>query len=68
MDKDVDRAKRRVRALLTLAREMAWDAFDSPSEEVVMQLFDRLCLELDEVRDREKGLPPCEPGDDRVLH
>lgn len=37
----------RVRAQLTLAREIAWDAFENPSEETVMAVFHRLCMEQD---------------------
>ena len=35
--------KDRVRDTLTDAKDLAWEAFDAPSEEAVMQLFRRLC-------------------------
>lgn len=35
--------KDRVRETLADAKDLAWEAFDAPSEEAVMQLFRRLC-------------------------
>lgn len=66
MDDDLNQAVETVHALLTRARELAWEAFDSPSEASVMALFDRLRLESDMRRDRDPI--PQEPGDERVLH
>lgn len=41
--------------LLREAREIAWRAFDEPTQETVMCLFQRLCDERD-------ALPPTPPG------
>lgn len=46
MDK-LNRAAQLVREQLTKAREIAWDAFECPSEETVMAVFHRLCVESD---------------------
>lgn len=42
-----DNPAARVRKQLTVAREMAWEAFESPSEETIMAVFHRLCVEQD---------------------
>lgn len=37
----------RVRVTLKTAREIAWESFEAPTEETVMAIFHRLCVEAD---------------------
>ena len=57
-------AANRVRALLKEARAIAWEAFDPPSEDTVIAVFQRLCLEADSA----PGPMPDDPAGGRVLH
>lgn len=50
---ELARAAQRVKKQLDAAREIAWEAFHEPSEETVMAIFHRLCVERD-------LLPPAE--------
>lgn len=54
----------RVQATLTLAREMAWDAFEDPSEMTVMALFRRLCDERDMDGMRSEEVEPVDGAAD----
>lgn len=47
MDQALSRATEQVRRKLRAARELAWDAFDAPSETTVMMLFSRICADIE---------------------
>src|SRR5690606_27939304 len=61
--------KERVRATLEDAKDLAWEAFDAPSDEAVMCLFRRLCdiedmCELDDMPALVCAGKPAEPDED----
>lgn len=47
MDQALARATEQVRRKLRSARELAWEAFDAPSEDTVMMLFSRICADIE---------------------
>lgn len=49
MDQMFDAAVQQARKRLRAARELAWEAFDAPSEETVMTIYREICAAIDAV-------------------
>src|SRR5690606_30501491 len=62
MAQDLKEAADRVDTLLSEARDLAKERLELASDDAVMQIFDRLCLEYDAIKDRRLfGLESASP-------